>query len=288
VIPRDYITEWRAVVPWVEDAQVEQDLVISRALVEIYSNPHLAKELAFRGGTALHKLHLNGPARYSEDIDLVQVNAGPIGPTLTALHGVLDSWLGASQSSQSEGRVTLNYRFASEDIPPLRLRLKVEINSREHFTVFGYKKIPFEVNSRWFRGSAEILTYGLDELLGTKLRALYQRKKGRDLFDLAVALQTTSVEPKAIVEAFARYMEHEGKQLTRAQFERNLVSKLSDKKFAADIQPLLAAAYKWDRSQGAQVILERIISGLPGAPWKGERSNAKQAGKEIVGKKRTL
>ena len=55
MIPRDYITEWRAVVPWVEDVQVEQDLVISRALVEIFSHPHLAKELAFRGGTALHK-----------------------------------------------------------------------------------------------------------------------------------------------------------------------------------------------------------------------------------------
>jgi hypothetical protein len=33
VIPRDYVTEWRAHAPWVEDFQVEQDLVISRALV---------------------------------------------------------------------------------------------------------------------------------------------------------------------------------------------------------------------------------------------------------------
>ena len=38
--------------------------------------------------------------------------------------------------------------------------------------------------SRWFTGAAKVLTYDLDELLGTKLRALYQRKKGRDLFDL--------------------------------------------------------------------------------------------------------
>jgi predicted nucleotidyltransferase component of viral defense system len=277
VIPRDYITEWRAVVPWVEDAQVEQDLVISRALVEIFSHPHLGKELAFRGGTALHKLHSKRPARYSEDIDLVQVNAGPIGTTLTALHAVLDSWLGVPQSSQREGRVTLNYRFASEDAPPLRLRLKVEINSREHFTVFGYNKVPFEVNSRWFRGAAEILTYGLEELLATKLRALYQRKKGRDLFDLAVALETTSVKPEGIAEGFARYMEREGKRVTRAQFEQNLAGKLRDKQFAADIQPLLAAEYEWDRDKGAQVILERMIPALPGAPWKGERSRRKRS-----------
>lgn len=280
MIPRDYITEWRAVVPWVEDAQVEQDLVISRALVEIFSHAELAKALAFRGGTALHKLHLSRPARYSEDIDLVQVSAGPIGTTLTALHTVLDSWLGVPQSAQTEGRVTLNYRFPSEDTPPLRLRLKVEINSREHFTVFGYKKVPFEVNSRWFRGAAGILTYGLEELLGTKLRALYQRKKGRDLFDLAVALETKGVRPDGIADAFAHYIKHEGKRVTRAQFERNLAGKLRDNQFAVDIQALLAAAYEWDRDRGAQVILQRMIPALPGAPWKGEPNKRKRSSRK--------
>jgi predicted nucleotidyltransferase component of viral defense system len=141
VIPRDYITAWRAKVPWVEDSQVEQDLIISRTLLEIFSDRELASNLAFRGGTALHKLHFHPPAGYSEDIDLVQVRAEAIGPALTALHKKLDPWLGEPQRNQSEGRVTLNYRFLSEDAPPLRLRLKVEINSREHFTVFGYKKV---------------------------------------------------------------------------------------------------------------------------------------------------
>jgi hypothetical protein len=57
VIPRDYITEWRSEVPWIRNDQVEQDLVISRALVEIFSNPLLQDALAFRGGTALYKLY---------------------------------------------------------------------------------------------------------------------------------------------------------------------------------------------------------------------------------------
>ena len=63
MIPRDYITEWRAQAPWIQDFQVEQDLVISRALVAISSNPALNKALAVRGGTALYKLHLKPPAR---------------------------------------------------------------------------------------------------------------------------------------------------------------------------------------------------------------------------------
>ena len=85
MIPRDYITEWRAHAPWVQDFQVEQDLVISRALVAIFSHPLLGKSLAFRGGTALYKLHLKPAARYSEDIDLVQINAEPAGPIMDAL-----------------------------------------------------------------------------------------------------------------------------------------------------------------------------------------------------------
>lgn len=90
MIPRDYITEWRAHAPWVQDFQVEQDLVISRALVAIFNHPVLAKSLAFRGGTALHKLHLKPAARYSEDIDLVQIRAEPAGPIMSALRDVLD------------------------------------------------------------------------------------------------------------------------------------------------------------------------------------------------------
>ena len=180
--------------------QVEQDLVICRALVELFSHPVLAEALAFRGGTALYKLHLKPAARYSEDIDLVQMRAEPAGPVMDALRAVLDPWLGTPRWKQTEGRVTFVYRFASEDAPPVRMKLKVEINSREHFAVHGFKRVPFSVSSRWFEGACEIPTYELDELLGTKLRALYQRKKGRDLFDLAVALEHDGVDPRRIVE----------------------------------------------------------------------------------------
>jgi hypothetical protein len=106
VIPRDYITEWRAQASWVRDYQVEQDLVISRALVEIFSQPVLHDALAFRGGTALYKLHLKPPARYSEDIDLVQTKAEKAGPMMDALRAALDPWLGKPQWKQSKGRVT--------------------------------------------------------------------------------------------------------------------------------------------------------------------------------------
>ncbi|HUX27366.1 MAG TPA: nucleotidyl transferase AbiEii/AbiGii toxin family protein [Terracidiphilus sp.] len=270
MIPHDYITAWREQAPWVQDAQVEQDLVISRALVEIFSHPFLKDALAFRGGTALYKLHMPA-ARYSEDIDLVQVRAEAAGPTMEVLREVLDPWLGAPRWKQTEGRVTFAYRFESEDIPPVMLRLKVEINSREHFSVYGIEALPFRVDSRWFKGSCDILSYALDELLGTKLRALYQRKQGRDLFDLAVALKESESNPARIVEAFEAYMEHGGHRVTRAQFEENMAGKLLDPQFRADIGPLLSAGFEWDVDEAEKLVGSRLIQRLPGDPWRGER-----------------
>lgn len=271
MIPRDYITEWRAHAPWVQDFQVEQDLVISRALVAIFSHPLLRKSLAFRGGTALYKLHLKPAARYSEDIDLVQINAEPAGPIMGALREVLDPWLGRPQWKQTEGRVTFVYRFDSEDAPPLRLRLKVEINSREHFSVYGVTGFPFSVSCRWFVGESEIGTYVLDELLGTKMRALYQRKKCRDLFDLAVALEHGNANPDRIVAAFSRYMEHGGHRVSRAEFERNIGAKLRDPQFVGDIKPLLAAGFEWETASAAALVSSKLIARLPGEPWQGEK-----------------
>ncbi|PWG61034.1 nucleotidyl transferase AbiEii/AbiGii toxin family protein [Spiribacter halobius] len=244
-------------------------MVISRALVAIFSHPVLRRSLAFRGGTALYKLFIRPPARYSEDIDLVQVQAAPAGPIMGALHEVLDPWLSPPRYKQSEGRVTFEYRFASEDPTPLRLKLKVEINTREHFTVHGIVAVPFRVSSRWFAGACEIRSYALDELLGTKLRALYQRRKGRDLFDLATALADGEASPERIVECFGAYMGHGGQTVSRAGFEANLAAKLRDRRFVADIGPLLARGRTWNLDAMAKSVSEALISRLPGEPWQG-------------------
>jgi predicted nucleotidyltransferase component of viral defense system len=266
MIPRDYVTEWRAHAPWVQDLQVEQDLVICRALIAIFSDPLLQDALALRGGTALYKLHLKSAARYSEDIDLVQVKAEAAGPMMQALRAILDPWLGVPRWKQTEDRVSFVYRFDSEDTPPIRLRLKVEINSREHFAVHGFTSVPFTASSRWFEGSCQITSYELEELLGTKLRALYQRKKGRDLFDLSTALKVPAVDPARIIAAFSAYMDRSGHHVTRELFEQNLAWKLHDPQFTADIGPLLAPGYGWDIADAAQAVASRLLAMLPGAP----------------------
>ena len=280
MIPFDYITEWRARAAWIEDIQVEQDLVITRALTEIFNAEEAARNLAFRGGTALYKLHIAPAARYSEDIDLVQTVAGPIGGTLSAIRGVLDPWLGIPKRMRGEGRVTLMYRMASEGSSPLPMRLKIEINSREHFSVFGYEERTLDVSSRWYSGSARVRTYALDELLGTKLRALYQRKRGRDLFDLWYAGERANVNADRVVECLRRYLEHDGVRLSRAEFEANLHEKLEDPTFGKDVEPLLAPAVSWDIEAAARYAFRELAPRLPGDPWKGigmKRRNEKSS-----------
>jgi len=272
VIPRDFISEWRREAPWTSDAHVEQDLVISRAVAEIFAVEQLARGLAWRGGTALFKLHLRPAARYSEDIDLVQITAEPIGTTFDALKSVLDPWLGEPRRILKQGRATLVYRYRSEEAPGRPMKLKIEISSREHFTELGHISRPFEVRSRWWSSIAQITTFTLDELLATKLRALFQRKKGRDLFDLAYALERTAASPPRIVSCFDRYMHESGARVTRAIFEANLAAELEDPVFRADIRPLLRPGIDWDIDHAGAVVQDELLAHLPGAPWRSSTS----------------
>ena len=133
MIPQFAIQEWREQVPWETPAMVEQDLIICRALVDIFSDEFLRENLAFRGGTALHKLYLSPQPRYSEDIDLVQINPGPIKPILYRLGKVL-SWMPDRVTKPRRYNNTVLFRMESE-VPPIQpIRLKVEINCYEHFS----------------------------------------------------------------------------------------------------------------------------------------------------------
>ena len=176
MINRTAIQQWSEYAPWIDNAQIEQDLIICRALVSIFSDEFLASQLAFRGGTALHKLYLSPQPRYSEDIDLVQITPGPIKPIMYRLGEVLD-WLPGRVTKQKRYNNTMLFRVESEIPPTVQIRLKVEINCFEHFNVLGLTKIPFKVENSWFTGEAELTTYHFEELLGTKLRAFISARK---------------------------------------------------------------------------------------------------------------
>jgi predicted nucleotidyltransferase component of viral defense system len=259
MLPRRYIEEWKEFAHWPEDAQVEQDLVIEKAMLELFSDPFLQERLAFRGGTALHKIFLKPQVRYSEDIDLVQIKAEPIKDTISAIRKQLN-FLGKPVVKQKANNNTMVYRFKSEIPPVINLRLKIEINCREHFTVLGYKEIEYKIENSWANGSYNLIAFEAEELLGTKLRALYQRKKGRDLFDLYHALTKLDLDTDKLIEVYKEYMAFSvDKPPTQKQFLRNMEEKLEDPDFSGDIYALLRPGIEHDQVKAYELVRTELI-----------------------------
>ena len=158
MIPTAFLQAWSVEAPWPDLRQVEQDLIISRVLCDLFNAPTLKDKIAFRGGTAIHKLLFKQPLRYSEDIDLVQVNAEPIGATVDAIREAL-SWLGRCQREHAGHSMHLVFKFTPEVDSQATLKLKVEINTREHTNLLGIKRYPFALENDWYQGKTKIASF---------------------------------------------------------------------------------------------------------------------------------
>ena len=119
--------------------------------------------------------------------------------------------------------------------------------------------MPFVVESDWFSGTSEITTYDINELLGTKIRALYQRKKGRDLFDLYYADQFANLSMDQITECYKRYINFSvDKAPTRKQFLINLKTKQNDPHFAGDLEGLLRPGIEYNQDKAFEWIYKQL------------------------------
>ncbi len=268
MIERFYLSEWRQSVPWIADYQVEQDLIISRALINLHERKNIRENLIFRGGTSLNKLFFKPPLRYSEDIDLVQIKSQPIGPLIADIRVAL-AWLGQPKGKLTNRSAKLLYQYTSVD--NVRRKLKIEINTTEHFNVYELSDHEFILNSSWFSGSSLIRTYQLNELIGTKLRALYQRNKGRDLFDIWYVLKMNLVDCQAVVDVFNKYCGYQKLSVTRAMFEKNLFEKKQSNDFASDVINLITDPSSWLKEEAFQMIDEKLAPLLSGNQWKSKR-----------------
>ena len=256
MIPQSYITAWRKQAPWQENYQVEQDLIIQRSLITLFSDEYIREQLAFRGGTALHKLFLAPAVRYSEDIDLVQIKAAPFGVIIDKIRELL-SFLGTPRINQKLHNNTIIYRLQSEDDVPMKL--KIEVNTREHFSFYGIQNRPVHLDSEWHVSKALVSTYELDELLATKLRALYQRRKGRDLFDLWYAMNIAEVNTERVLKAFKHYLSKEVNQISRKDFIENIEKKIEDVNFIGDMNGLLRSGIKYDINEAYEFVKSNLL-----------------------------
>jgi len=266
-------------VPWPVQYQVEQDLLLCRAMITLFNDSFLSQQIAMRGGTILHKAFLAPAARYSEDIDLVVIGDRPEEHIRAAIKRVLKDILGkpkgwgweelklAVRNVARPSRVLrLTYEVPAVIELSRTLTIVVEANVTERTPHLPAVNLPFSVQFGGNTLSATINSFDIHEMLGTKMRALFQRKRGRDLFDLYWAITAPSAQPveaKRIIESFQYYMQREGTTVPRGEFLQQLDIRLADRGFCSDMQPLLRAGLTYDPQIAGNHVREQLLMLLP-------------------------
>lgn len=284
MIQQTHLTAWQSHAPWPKRSQIEQDLRLSRGVAAIFSDEVLREHLAMRGGTVLHKAHLAPAARYSEDLDLVLVKAMDadtldkhLRRVLTPVLGnptdslIADAWLAIRNVLRPSKILRTAYKFI-----PLGLQreetIKVEVNLNESASLYPLVDVTLDVlDEDGERVRATARSYDINEMLGTKTRALMQREQGRDLFDLAHAwqLSQTGATPYAVdggkaMEAFSWYLEKEGTRFSAKEANAQLDSHLCKKGFRHDMETLLRPDMpSFDADQAADMVRKAYFRHLP-------------------------
>ena len=221
-----------AVVPWSAPYQVEQDLLLCLAMRAIFEDRFLSSQVAMRGGTVLHKVHL------------------------------------AARNAAKPSRILrCIYKLPSVAEPGRELTIEVEANVTERIPHFPMQRLPFAVEFRGAKLGTELVSYNINEMLATKMRALFQRRKGRGLFDLYWALSAQSALPVSIAEilhAFDHYMQAEGEPVAREKFIAHLRECLADRAgFCTDLVSVLRRDLTYDPDVAGAFIERGLLELLP-------------------------
>lgn len=193
---------------------------------------------------------------------MVQINAEPIKQTIDKIRDVL-VFLGQPIVKQKFNNNTIIFKFNSEIQPIVPMHLKIEINTKEHFNVLELIKKDFSIENQWFSGSCNLTTYQLEELLGTKVRALYQRRKGRDLFDLWKALTTQTVNIDKITQSYHKYIRFSvNTPPTQKQYLQNIELKLQDEEFLGDTIILLRSDTNYNPQDAWEFVKTTLIKNI--------------------------
>lgn len=265
-------------VPWATPYQIEQDLLLCRSMVALFRDDFLRSQIAMRGGTLLHKVHLAPSARYSEDIDLVVVGDRPPDHIEKAIRRVLRTVIGepdnsvwgmlalAVRNAVKPSRVLrMTYSTRSIIEPGRTLTIIVEANETERKPHRPVVELPFSFPFRNESTQTQIIGYEIHEMLGTKMRAMFQRKRGRDLFDLYWALtqSSTPVDPAGVISSFHHYMEQEGTKASRKEFVGILEAHLKDRGFCSDMKTLLRNDVDYDPQTAGEYVKTKLLNLLP-------------------------
>ena len=236
----------------------ELDYRLVHALQAIYADPFLCDRLYLKGGTALNKLYLPGPNRLSVDLDFNAV--GPRERVLRERTQISQTVMRALERQDSDYDFTYRWRYEQASVYarflPLsgaaRQRLKVEISFIERFAILGREErtlliVPFDE-------PLVINTYHLEELTSTKLRALHDRRKGRDIYDL-FRITDFDLNRAAMRKMVLYYFYRANKVFHYPTFVGNVERKMAERGFRDDVQGLIRRGSALDWQAACEQVL---------------------------------
>ncbi|MDD5658174.1 MAG: nucleotidyl transferase AbiEii/AbiGii toxin family protein, partial [Elusimicrobia bacterium] len=263
-IHRGRLVAWAARIGIPNLALAEHDLRLTHALAGRYKSSALKDSLGFKGGTALNKIYFGKFNRLSVDLDF-----NLIGPPQEAVkQGAPARKAAEAVLRDQDPSYEFKYSYRADQTTliarytPLsggaKQPLKIELSTRESVPILGLieKAIP----SPDAEPAIQVKTYRLDELIATKIRALYDRKKGRDVFDLDRALQM-EIDWAAVRKMAYYYFYRSGKVFNWSLLKANLEAKAADRRFSDDIAPFLRPDVEFDparATRGVIAALERL------------------------------
>ncbi len=178
----------------------------------------------------------------------------------------------------------LVFKFIPEEGSGNPLKLTVEINTREHQHLYELKSYPFEVRIAWHQAQTQLVSFEPEELFGTKLRALLQRHKNRDLFDLNEGLLQLSLDCDRVIACFQHYVALEEHPISRANAEERMLKKLNQS-LTEDIAPVLPAGVRFTDADAITAfgrVWGELIKRIPSEPWKSSDAVIEAIRKEKV------
>ncbi len=239
----------------------ELDYRLTQALAAIYGDPWLRETLYLKGGTALNKLFFPTTNRLSIDLDF---NA--VGPKSQVLQGRerLIARIGELLTSQDASyQIRHSYTYAQSTLQvsfvPVgggsRQRLKLEISTTERVAILGREERLLAAPDH--NEPITISTYHLEEQASTKLRAVYSRQKGRDIFDL-FHIGAFPLDERVVRKLTLYYFYHARMIFDYLTFQANLEEKLRRRGFSDDVRSLIRSGERFDWEMASRAVLERF------------------------------
>lgn len=218
---------------------VEQDVRVSYALREIFDNEFLNPLLRLKGGTAINKLYLKDTSRLSVDLDFNHL--GEKHAVAKQRPEVRKEIVNTLSKNDPNYHFTITRRdwYQTTIVASYKPlfgsrgeRLKIEISHVERFPILGTKIRSFRLLDTG--ESCKASTYSADELVSTKLRALFTRARGRDIYDVYHAANI-GLNKKLVRKMFLYYLFRVGKMYNPNLDYKKLSERLMQKRYIDDV-----------------------------------------------------